>query len=103
VVAVQDIPDSARINVVPQVCQGTLESSLAPGWVLLRHPDRQLLDLLQHTWSSMGPAVASAVKLLCNQPAIPTQQGIWDRKGGSSAFPQLRGSDVIVWLSIQRT
>jgi hypothetical protein len=59
VVAPQDVTYRSRVNVMPQMHQGTLDAAVPPGGILFSHADHERFDLLRHTrsfkWSSETP------------------------------------------------
>ena len=67
-VAPLDVPHRDRVEVAAEVCQSALDTSIAPGWILLGH-----------TRSAKMAAVAAAVERLCDQSLVPPQEG---RGGG---------------------
>jgi len=69
----QDLSHRASTDVVPQIGECTLNSSVAPGPILIRQPHDQVLKLLRRPRSSGAPIFA-AVVLLCDQTAMPGQQ-----------------------------
>lgn len=77
---VQDLPHRGRGDRVPESCQLTLDSPVAPGRVLARHPDDQRLDRgsgERPPW----PALAGAVPLAGDEVTVPAQdRGRGDRE-----------------------
>jgi hypothetical protein len=81
-VATQDVAHGARVNLVPQVRQGSLNAAIAPARILLSHADDQLFDLLDHARSTQAAAVVASVELLRDEAMIPAHQGIWGSNRG---------------------
>jgi hypothetical protein len=48
-VAAQDITHRDRIDVMPQIRQGTLDTAITPGGILFGHADHELFDFFRHT------------------------------------------------------
>src|SRR5262249_49803748 len=69
----QDVGDRATTDVVSQIGERPLNSSIAPSAVLLRHAHHQLLNLRRLPRSSGTPFLA-AVVLLRDETAMPAQQ-----------------------------
>ena len=67
---------------MPQVRQGTLDAAIAPGRILFRHADDELLDLLGDTRSAKLSSLRAPVKLLGDQSLVPAQEGIGRDEGG---------------------
>jgi hypothetical protein len=93
VVATQDVPHRDRVNVMPQVRQGTLNASIAPSKILLGHADHELFDLLRHTRAAKVAAVAAPVELLCDETGVPTHEGAWSGHRGD--LFQARATDRV--------
>src|SRR5882724_5218333 len=70
-VAAQDVPDRNLVDVMPQICQGTLEAAIAPRGILLGHTHHQLLHLLRDTRSAKLSSLLAAIKLLRDQSLVP--------------------------------
>ncbi len=66
---------------MPQVRQRTLDATVTPRRVLLRHAYNQLLDLLSDTRTAQRAALRAPVKLLGDQAFVPAQEGVWRREG----------------------
>jgi hypothetical protein len=70
----EDFRDRRSRDPVPQVAQRALDSCVAPSGILLGHPDRQVLNLLQNAGTSH---TASRVRPLArDQLAMPPQNRI---------------------------
>ena len=69
----QDLSDRAATDVVPQIGECALDSSIAPGAVLIRQAHDQPLNLLRSPRSSRASLFA-AVVLLRDQTPVPRQQ-----------------------------
>jgi hypothetical protein len=80
-VATQDVTHGARVNLVPQVRQGSLDTAIAPARILLHHADNQLLNLLDDARSTRA-AVTASVELLRHEAMVPAHQGSWGSNRG---------------------
>jgi hypothetical protein len=69
--AAQAMAPSERIDAMPQVRQGTLNAPLAPGRILFRHTEHELLDLSSDTRSAKRASLLTSVKLLGDQALVP--------------------------------
>jgi len=67
---------------MPQIRQGTLDAAVAPGSMLFRHADHELLDLLGDTGSAQLATLRAPVKLLGDQSLVPPHEGVGGHKGG---------------------
>jgi hypothetical protein len=76
VVTAQDVAHGDRVEMMPQICQGTLDTAIAPGWILLGHADDELLHLLGNTGSAMLTTLHTPVKLLGDQSRVPMQERV---------------------------
>src|SRR2546426_10330373 len=65
-----------------QVRQRPLDPSIAPGGVLFRHADHELLDLLGDTRSAQRAPLLAPIKLLDNKVAIPAQESLGRHQRG---------------------
>ena len=61
---------------MPQVRQGPLDTAIAPGRMLVRHADNELLDLLSDPRAATLMALRASVELLRDQPLVPAQEGV---------------------------
>jgi hypothetical protein len=75
-VAAQDIAHRDRVDAVPQVREGALDASIAPGRILLSHADHELFDLFGHTRSSKRSAVLAPLECLRDEAVVPAHEGI---------------------------
>jgi hypothetical protein len=78
----QDMAYRDRVDVMPQICQGTLDMAIAPGWILFGHADHELFDLLGHTRSAKRSVMPAPVELLRDQAVVPAQEGVGHRDRG---------------------
>jgi hypothetical protein len=76
VVAPQEVAHSDRVNVMSRVRQGTLDAAVPPGGILFGHADHKRFDLVCNTGSSKRSAVPAPIKLLGDQPTIPTHKRV---------------------------
>ena len=82
VVPAQDIAHRDLVDVMPQIRQGPLDASIAPGRILFGHADDELLDLLSDTRSAQRSPLLAPVKLLGDEALIPAQEGLGRHKRG---------------------
>ena len=73
-VTFEDVGDRARREVVAEVREGTQNTVVTPGPVLLRHADNQSFEIGICSWPSR---LSLAVILLCDELPVPGQQGVW--------------------------
>src|SRR2546430_2572893 len=57
-----------------EVPQGALDPAVAPRGILTRHPDGQLADLAQHTWSSHASLLSGPFRR--DELLMPPQDGV---------------------------
>jgi hypothetical protein len=77
----QNIGNRAARDLVPEVGQRTLDPTIAPIPVLFSHADDQRLDLIGGTRSPRS-TLSTAVVLLSDQFAMPSEQGFGRHNGG---------------------
>jgi hypothetical protein len=70
-VATQNVPHGDGVDGMPQVRQGPLDAAVAPGRILFRHADHELLDLLGDPRSAKRSSLLTPVKLLGDQSLVP--------------------------------
>src|SRR3954471_10053939 len=63
VMATQDIAHRDVVDRMAQICQGTLDAAVAPGCILFRHADHELLNLLGDTRSTQRSSLLAPVTL----------------------------------------
>jgi len=89
----QGLGDRASSNAMIQVLQTTLDTCVAPAWVVLRHFDDQPADLL-HDPGPPDPLVRIG-PLRGNQTAMPGQDRVWrDDRGNSLQYPSTEWSPL---------
>ena len=91
-VPTQDIAHGTLIDMMPQIRQGTLDPSIAPGAVLLGHAHDELFDLLSDPRAAKRAAVCAPIELLRDAVVIPPQEGVrrGHRRDLFEAFPAER-------------
>jgi hypothetical protein len=82
-VAPQDMAHRERVDVMPQIRQGTLDAAIAPGRILFGHADHKLFDLLGHTRSAKPSAMPAPVELLRDRAVVPALEGVGRRDRGN--------------------
>src|SRR6266496_4453333 len=75
-VPTQDIAHRNLVDMMPQIRQGTLDPSIAPGRIFFGHLDNELLDLLSDTRSATRLSLRAPVKLLGAQSLVPAHEGL---------------------------
>ena len=87
--ATQNIAHGQFVNVISQVCQRSLDATIAPGRILFGHLDREPFNLLLYGWPAQPCATRAAIELLSNEAAIPAQKRVGGGKRGDllEAFP----------------
>jgi hypothetical protein len=73
----QNVADGLVGQRMPQVDQRSHNPVVSPTGILARPANHQILDLRLEAWSSHRPAWFRTVELVCDEPAVPSQQGIW--------------------------
>ena len=76
----ENIADRLTRCSMPEVEEHSSNCGVTPTWVLLRHPNRQLWNLIGDVWSS-GSAPGCAIVLLGDQLAMPSQNSVWRYDG----------------------
>jgi hypothetical protein len=82
VVTTEDIAHGNFVDVVPQVRQCTLETTVAPGRILLSHPHHELFNLHGYSRSSRLLVMRRAITLRGVKSSIPALEGIRRGDGG---------------------
>jgi hypothetical protein len=87
------VPDGTLIDVMPKVGQGTLDTAVAPGRILLGHAHRQQFNLGGHRRSSRLRARWRVITLLGHKAAIPALEGL--RSGDRGDFLKVFSVDWV--------
>ena len=92
-VCFQDISDRPVGNAMSQICQGALDTVIAPGGILLRHSQHEFNDLACGRWASRGFPVLAVVPVSGDELAMPAEDGIRSDDGGK-LVEQLAAEDL---------
>ena len=76
-VPTQNVADGLVGQRMAQVDQRSHNPVVSPTGILARQAKHQILELRVDAWSSHRPAWFRTVELVCDEPAVPSQQGIW--------------------------
>jgi hypothetical protein len=88
-VPVQDIGDRRSANSVTKVVERTLDSRVAPPWVLPSHSHDQVGDDFHDARTAGGAPLMGP--FLCNEPSVPTKYRVWGNE--RSDFGERPSSD----------
>ena len=83
VMAAQDIAHGDFVDVMTQISQSALDAAIAPGCIVFRDANHELIDLLINAWSTRCFPLLTAVKLVGNQPLVPSYKGVGGDNGVS--------------------
>jgi len=79
-VSLENVGDRRPTDSMPEILQGTLDSSISPPGILSGHSNRQLLDYLHDPTSPWGAALVSP--LLGYELPVPTENGVGSDERG---------------------
>src|SRR5262245_7431703 len=72
----QNVAHRLRTDRQAQVGQGADDPVIAPGAILPGYPDNQRFQLRVNVGTAWRLTLGGAVKLLCNQSAVPGEDGV---------------------------
>src|SRR5262247_1089637 len=74
--ALQNVAHRLRTDRQAQVSQGADDPVIAPGAILPGYPDNQRFQLRVNVGTAWSLTLGGAIKLLCNQSAVPGEDGV---------------------------
>ena len=93
----EDIPYRLVADCIAQVGEGAHDAIVAPGTIVLGHADNQGLQHRVNFWTAWRPALLRAVKLLCDQFAVPGENGV--RSDDGRYFRPCLSAQLLAYLS----